>query len=140
VVVPHAVTAGMLRAIYLHTRGEPASARSLRERALQLYRSHLGVDHPQTLQSASNLANDLWALGCYEQTRQLAEDTLTRYRRIVGDDHPDTLVATRDLAVVLASPGEHDQAPRGTNNSEQEIPQLGGPNSQFPGASPSSLR
>jgi hypothetical protein len=53
----------------------------------------LGEDHPITLASANNLANDLCALGDYQQARTLNEDTLTRYRRVLGEDHPDTLVS-----------------------------------------------
>ena len=82
---------------YLQTRGEPAPARPLFERALDLRRSRLGDDHPDTLESASNLAFDLLALGQYEQARQLAEDTLTRRRRVLGDDHPDTLISANNL-------------------------------------------
>jgi Domain of unknown function (DUF4062)/Tetratricopeptide repeat/NB-ARC domain len=41
---------------YVLTRGEPASARPLYERALSLRRSMLGEDHPDTLESATNLA------------------------------------------------------------------------------------
>ncbi|MGH3933043.1 MAG: FxSxx-COOH system tetratricopeptide repeat protein [Pseudonocardiaceae bacterium] len=95
---------------YLHTRGEPASARPLRERALTLRRARLGADHPDTLESANNLALGLAALGQYEQVRLLGEDTLVRRRRILGDDHPDTLHSANDLAVNMRRLGHDEQA------------------------------
>jgi hypothetical protein len=54
---------------YLQSRGEPALARPLLERARDLRRAQLGADHPDTLNSASNLALDLRELGHYEPTR-----------------------------------------------------------------------
>ncbi|MGH3868866.1 MAG: FxSxx-COOH system tetratricopeptide repeat protein, partial [Pseudonocardiaceae bacterium] len=95
---------------YVLTRGEPASARPLFERALSLRRSVLGEDHPGTLASASNLALNLYELGQYEQARQLNEDTLTRYRRVLGEDHPHTLGSASNLAVNLDMLGQHEQA------------------------------
>jgi hypothetical protein len=50
-------------AAYLQRRGESAIARPLFERAWDLRRSTLGDDHPDTLESASSLTVDLWALG-----------------------------------------------------------------------------
>jgi tetratricopeptide (TPR) repeat protein len=96
-------------ATYLQTRGEPAAARPLFERAWDLRRSTLGDDHPDTLESVSNLAHDLWALGHYEQGRQLGEDTLTRQRRILGDDHPRTLESASSLTLNLWALGNYKQ-------------------------------
>lgn len=60
-------------AIYLHTRGEPAAARPLFERALALRRASRGEDHPDTLGSATNLARDLRALGREDEADELEE-------------------------------------------------------------------
>jgi tetratricopeptide (TPR) repeat protein len=97
---------------YVLTRGEPASARPLYERALSLRRSVLGEDHPDTLGSATNLAINLHELGHYEQARQLDDDTLTRYRRVRGEDHPDTLTSANNLAIKLHWLGQLEQARR----------------------------
>ncbi len=95
---------------YLHTGGEPAPARPLRERALDLNRSRLGDDHPNTLESASNLAHDLRALGQYEQARRLGDDTLTRRRRVLGDAHPHTLESAANLVIVRWDLEHYEQA------------------------------
>jgi hypothetical protein len=96
--------------LYLQSRGEPALAQPLFERAWDLRRSQLGDDHPDTLESASNLAGDLWELGQYERARQLGEDTLTRCRRALGDDHPYTLRSAILLTATLWEPGQYERA------------------------------
>ena len=95
---------------YLQIRGESGRARPLFERAQHLRRSLLGNDHPDTLESASNLALCLWELGQYEPARQLGEDTLTRCRRVLGQDHPHTLRAASSLAISLSDSGQYERA------------------------------
>jgi tetratricopeptide (TPR) repeat protein len=93
-------------ALYLQTRGEPAASLPLFERAFELRRRMLGEDHPHTLNSASNLATNLRALGQYEAARQMDEDTLTRRRRVQGEDHPHTLTSASNLAATLRQLGQ----------------------------------
>jgi tetratricopeptide (TPR) repeat protein len=95
---------------YLLSRGQPASARPLVERSLDLRRCMLGEDHPDTLKSADSLSLDVRELGQYEQARQLGEDTLTRYRRVLGNDHPHTLRSADRLAAYLRDLGQYEQA------------------------------
>ncbi len=95
---------------YLQSRGENAPAQPLLERAWDLRRARLGDDHPDTLESANNLATVLWALGQHEQGRQLAEETLTRGRRVLGDDHPHTLTSATVLVVALHALGQYERA------------------------------
>jgi tetratricopeptide (TPR) repeat protein len=96
--------------LYLQSRGELARARPLFERAWDLRRSWLGDNHHDTLDSASNLAFDLYVLGEYELARQLGEDTLTRCRRVLGKDHPDTLNSAITLAAALRELGHYELA------------------------------
>jgi tetratricopeptide (TPR) repeat protein len=95
---------------YLHSRGQPSSARPLFERALAQRRCTLGDDHHETLAFASSLCINLWALGQFKQAGQLAEETLTRCRRVLGVDHPDTLELARILMVVLFDLGQYERA------------------------------
>jgi len=95
---------------YLHTRGEPGTARPLHKRALTDRRRILGEDHPDTLRSANNLAHDLRVLGEHERARQVNEDTLPRCRRVFGEDHPETLESASILALNLRALGEYDRA------------------------------
>jgi hypothetical protein len=66
----------------------------------------LGDDHPDTLRTASNLANDLHQLGDHHAARELDEDTLARRRRVLGEDHPHTLHSAENLAEDLRALGE----------------------------------
>jgi hypothetical protein len=68
----------------------------------------LGEDHPNTLQSASNLASDLRNLSEYQAARELDEDTLARRRRVLGEDHPNTLQSASNLASDLRALGKTD--------------------------------
>jgi hypothetical protein len=74
------------------------------------WRHSLGADHPDTLDSAINLAAALHGLGERQAARRLDEDTLTRRRRVLGDDHPDTLRSANGLAADLHALGEFDVA------------------------------
>jgi tetratricopeptide (TPR) repeat protein len=95
---------------YLQTRGEPALARPLFERARDLRLCMLGDDHPDTLESAGSLSLNLWELGQFEPARQLGEDTVTRCRRVLGDDHPHTLIPAHILAATLRKLGQFGPA------------------------------
>jgi Tetratricopeptide repeat len=96
--------------LYLQTGGELVPARPLSERARDLRSSMMGDDHPDTLESASNLSLNLWALGQYERARRLAEDTLTRCRRVLGGDHPCTLRPAFILFLTLWALGQYEPA------------------------------
>ncbi|MGB8198981.1 MAG: FxSxx-COOH system tetratricopeptide repeat protein, partial [Pseudonocardiaceae bacterium] len=95
---------------YLDTRGEPATARPLFERALELRRFMLGDEHPDTLASACILSFTWFELGRYGPARQLGEDTLTRCRRVLGEDHPHTLLTATYLATILGGLGRYEPA------------------------------
>jgi hypothetical protein len=51
----------------------------------------LGVDHPDTLWSMSNLAATRTELGDLRAACQLQERVLADRWRVLGDDYPDTL-------------------------------------------------
>ncbi|HYS36957.1 MAG TPA: FxSxx-COOH system tetratricopeptide repeat protein [Pseudonocardiaceae bacterium] len=97
-------------ATYLHTRGEPRAALPHSQRAHNRRLARLGVDHPDTLAAAGNLALGLQALGQVEQARDLDQDTLERCRRVFGDDDPYTLTSASNLAIDLRALGQDEQA------------------------------
>ncbi|GIJ63863.1 ATP-binding protein [Virgisporangium aurantiacum] len=91
---------------FLTSRGDVRSALPITRRAYALNRKRRGDDHPDTLTSASNLADDLRRLGEVAAARTMDEDNLARSRRVLGDDHPDTLTSASNLAVSLREVGE----------------------------------
>jgi hypothetical protein len=92
--------------------GAHAAARALDEDTLARRREVLGDDHPSTMESASNLAVNLYQLGKHERARDLHEDTLARRREVLGDDHPDTLSSARWLVADLRALDEDAEAGR----------------------------
>jgi len=84
----------------------------LAQDTLNRSRRFLGEDDPETLNSLSNLAADLRALGQVQAARDLDQDTLDRRRRILGQDHPDTLTSAENLAADLRALGEADKDTR----------------------------
>ncbi|MCA1603977.1 MAG: tetratricopeptide repeat protein [Actinobacteria bacterium] len=70
---------------------------ALSEHSHQLYQDMLGQDHPDTLRSATNLADGLRAVGDYEQARALDEQSLTHYRRVLERTIPTPCVPPATL-------------------------------------------
>ena len=95
----------------LRALGDTQAARELDEDTLARSRRVLGEDHPDTLNSANNLAIDLRALGEHQAARELDEDTLARRRRVLGEDHPGTLSSANNLAADLRALGETEDRP-----------------------------
>jgi serine/threonine protein kinase len=70
----------------------------LRARALEIRRSHPGIEHPESLDSLHQLIENHERLGQYASSRDLAKEEVALSRRIRGDDHEQTLAALRSLA------------------------------------------
>jgi tetratricopeptide (TPR) repeat protein len=94
----------------LYWHGQWGAALPLWERAYQGHLSRNGVDHPQTLEAARMLAQNLNELGDYQRARELDEDTLGRRRRVLGEDHPDTLMSAGGLARDLHGLGDYQRS------------------------------
>ena len=84
---------------------QAAAARDLNQDILDRRWRVLGQDHPDTLNSAGNLASDLRELGEVQAARDLNQDTLDRRLRVLGQDHPDTLNSAGNLASDLRELG-----------------------------------
>ena len=76
------------------------------EYVLARRREVLGEDHPDTLTSAYNLAQDLRNLEEHQEARKLDEDTLARRRRVLGESHPDTRKSAESTGLNLRLLGE----------------------------------
>ena len=97
-------------ATYLETRGDPAAAVPLQERALDLRRSRLGADHSDSLESACNLAAALREVGRSEEAQRIGEETLVQSRRLLGAEHPLTLRMAGRLTAILWELGRYTDA------------------------------
>lgn len=83
-------------------------ARRTEERAAELAKVQLGLEHHLTLAAMNNLAETLWMQGDLDGARKLLEETLTIRRRVLGAEHEDTLVSMSDLAATMAAQGDLD--------------------------------
>jgi serine/threonine protein kinase len=90
--------------------GVPARAIRQHERALQLRRSTLGRDHPDTLSSMDNLAAAYLAAGRLTEALPLFEETLKLRQAQLGPDHPDTLISMNNLARAYFAAGRSADA------------------------------
>ena len=80
------------------------------ERAAELRRTHLGPDHPDTLESMSGLAHAYQDDGRLKDAQTLAAETLKRRQATLGPDHPDTLGSMHLLAYVYQEAGRWNDA------------------------------
>jgi hypothetical protein len=81
--------------------GRRTEALELSERVLQLRKSKLGEDHPDTLTSMGNLAIDYSEAGRRTEALELSEKVLQLRKSKLGDDHPDTLSSMQVLAYLM---------------------------------------
>jgi hypothetical protein len=91
---------------YDFARGAYASARTLFDRELDFRGRVLGLDHPDTLISMSNLAETLRAQGDLAGASELQKETLDISRRVLGPEHPNTLISMSNLAETLRAQGD----------------------------------
>ncbi len=87
---------------------EPAAAHF--SRALSLWESNLGPDHPDTLKAVNNLAMSLARLGRAAEAEALYRRALQGRERVLGPDDPFTLVTLNNLAELIRGAGRVDEA------------------------------
>jgi serine/threonine protein kinase len=94
---------------YLYLQ-EGAPAIRQHDRAMELRRTKLVPDHPDTLSSRRNLANAYHHAGRTSEAIALLEGTLKMYETKLGPDHPDTLMSRSDLATAYRTAGRTAEA------------------------------
>src|SRR5437762_2125956 len=72
----------------------------------------LGKGHPETLESAHNLAYFLATLENFEEAEIIYRQTLGRRRKVLGMKHPDTLETAHQLGFVLSMQEKYEEAER----------------------------
>jgi serine/threonine protein kinase/tetratricopeptide (TPR) repeat protein len=90
--------------------GEAKIAADQCQKALTLYRKHLGSDHADTLWCQYNLARSYHDLGQYADGFKLHDETLAWRKARLGPGHPDTLRSMNGLAGSYAALGRHADA------------------------------
>jgi eukaryotic-like serine/threonine-protein kinase len=89
-----------------------SEGKGLVERAAELQRKVLGVDHPETLASMDLIGKTLTEQGHFVEAERQHRETLAGRMRVLGAEHRDTLHSMSRLASVLGWENKGDEAQR----------------------------
>jgi CHAT domain-containing protein/tetratricopeptide (TPR) repeat protein len=98
------------QAVQLYGQGKYKEAAAIAEKALALAERVLGREHPDTLTSVNNLAEDYNAQGRYGEAEPLYKRALEAYERVLGREHPNTLTSVNNLAGLYHAQGRYSEA------------------------------
>jgi tetratricopeptide (TPR) repeat protein len=90
--------------------GAYSEAEPLCRRALKVWESIMGQEHPDTLTSVNGLASLLQSQGKYAEAELLFRRVFSARERVLGLDHPYTLISIDNLASLLRSQGKYAEA------------------------------
>ncbi len=90
--------------------GDYAKAIAQHERALALRRAHLGSEHPDTLNSMTNLGQAYQSAGRLTDALPIYEETLKLRKALIGPTDTETLWTMNRLAGTLVSLGRTEEA------------------------------
>ncbi len=85
-------------------------ARRQLERAVELRRRALGVEHPKTLHTISRLGTAVLKQGKFHEAEALLRPNLEVQRRVLGSTHQDTLATMNNLGIVYIDEGRYREA------------------------------
>ncbi|RYP20805.1 hypothetical protein DL767_009390 [Monosporascus sp. MG133] len=90
--------------------GKYDEAEQMYRQTLELKKSMLDREHPDTLTSMNNLALVLYREGKYEEAERMHRQTLELKEKVLGKTHPDTLASMNNIALILDSQGKYKEA------------------------------
>lgn len=90
--------------------GDPRKAEFHLRTALRLRQRHLGLDHPETLDSLHHLTDVLDTLGNPLEAARLADGLVKQRTQVLGELHVDTLAALNLFARALRNRGRYEEA------------------------------
>jgi tetratricopeptide (TPR) repeat protein len=93
-----------------NSQGRYSEAESLCFQGLEIRRSQLGTDHPDTASSLNNLAGLYRSQGRYSEAEPLYLQALDIRRSQLGTDHPSTATSLNNLAGLYESQGRYSEA------------------------------
>ncbi|KAJ6042987.1 FabD/lysophospholipase-like protein [Penicillium canescens] len=94
----------------LYYDGRYREAETVSQMVLASREKVLGLEHPDTLSSISNLGSVLVSQGKYEEAEAMHRRALQDREKVLGTEHPDTLTSVNNLGSVLVSPGKYEEA------------------------------
>ncbi len=82
----------------------------MQREVLEVQRRVLGPEHPDTLNTMSNLGCSLGGQGKHAKAETMTREVLDVQRRVLGAEHPSTLLTMGNLALSLGGQGKHAEA------------------------------
>ncbi|ORY00884.1 hypothetical protein BCR34DRAFT_637708 [Clohesyomyces aquaticus] len=95
---------------YLLLIGEYTAAEGMFRLSLDTREKVLGVEHPDTLTSVSNLGSVLERQGKYEEAEAMHRRALEGYEKVLGREHPRTLTSVYHLAFLFHQKRDYSAA------------------------------
>ena len=93
-----------------HENGYSEEAEKLRVKALEMGLEVLGREHPDTLQSMSDLARTYMSQGRHKDAEKLESNASELMKKVLGREHPDTLASMSNLASIYWNQGRYNEA------------------------------
>jgi tetratricopeptide (TPR) repeat protein len=87
--------------VLLYRQGKLAEAEPYYRDALEKRRRVLGEEHPNTLDSISNMGVLLGSQGKLAEAEPYCRDALEKRRRVLGEDHWETLISINTMGALL---------------------------------------
>jgi serine/threonine protein kinase/tetratricopeptide (TPR) repeat protein len=82
----------------------------LQKQAVDVRRRVLGEEHPDTLNSISNMGALLHRQGKYAAAEAYYREALEKRRRVLGEEHPDAIESINNLGLLLLIQGKFAEA------------------------------
>lgn len=99
-----------------YAAGQTAEAYARHVKALETRRSHLDQNHPEVVESLTNVGATLYVQGRFEEAADINRAALRAGAKTLGEQHPDMAIAHLNLAVALVGLGEYESASRHYQN------------------------
>ena len=74
---------------------------------LEVQKRVLGPKHPDTLNTATNLASALDDQEQHAAAAAMNRETLEVQKRVLGQEHPDIMITADNFAIMLREQGQH---------------------------------
>ena len=96
-------------AFVLWENGDWATAEQLELQVIEIRKTLLGPEHPDTLLSMANLARTYSNQGRWNEAEQLQLQVMDIRKKLLGPEHPDTLSSMGNLASTYSDQGRWNE-------------------------------
>jgi serine/threonine protein kinase len=80
------------------------------EKALDIQKRILGLDHPDTLNTMNSLSTVFIRMGKYAEAESILRETVSRRKQVLGAEHQHTIISMHNLGIVYYYQGKFKEA------------------------------